>query len=150
MRFLGRLLLGTGTLPSSVRTELEAEAEGGVYLEEGVPATIRYTHFKAPGKRFHGKVTPVRVGIGISEERLAVYSTSGRAELIDSSFSSPRMGAVEVSLDGAEKVDIHIDYSLMPNAAEAMVSGEITIGLKSLRAPLIFETLVSRMSSGPR
>ena len=135
-------------MPSSVRTELEAE--GGVYLEEGVPATIRYTHFKAPGKRFHGKVTPVRVGIGISEERLAVYSTSGRAELIDSSFSSPRMRAVEVSLDGAEKVGIHIDYSLMPDAAEARVSGEIKIGLESSQAPLIFETLASRMSSGPR
>ncbi len=140
--FLGRLFLGAGTLPPAVRDELGTE--GIVCLEEGLPGTIRYTHFRAPGKRFHGKVTPVRAGIGVSEMRLAVYCASGRAELIDSPLSSPRTRALAVSLDDEDKVVINVDYSRTPDAHEAKVSGEVTIRLKTAKAPFIVEALASR------
>jgi hypothetical protein len=68
--WLGRLLLGSGKLRPELRAELESE--GLVLLEEGVPGSVRYTHFKAPGRSFHGKVTPERMAIGISRERFVV------------------------------------------------------------------------------
>ena len=45
------LLLGGGELKSKLKAELEAE--GLVLVEERLKGSIRYTHFKAPGKRFH-------------------------------------------------------------------------------------------------
>ena len=62
MGFLARLLLGNGSLRPALRAELEQE--GLVLVAEGLSGSLRYAHFKAPGKRFHGKVTPVRVGSG--------------------------------------------------------------------------------------
>ena len=49
-----KLLLGNGTLKPKLRAALESE--GVVLLEEGLPGTITYAHFKAPGRRYHGKV----------------------------------------------------------------------------------------------
>ena len=34
-----------------------------VLLEEDLKGSVRYDHFKAPGKRFHGKVTLVRAAL---------------------------------------------------------------------------------------
>ena len=85
-------LLGKGTLKPSLRAELEAE--GVVLIEEGLVGSIRYSHFKAPGKRFHGKITPERIGLGISEQRVVAYCRSGRAKLVDSPFTSPRFEMV--------------------------------------------------------
>ena len=62
MGFLGKLLLGNGTLRAPLRQELEAE--GLVRIEEDLHGSVRYEHFKAPGKRFHGKITPERIGLG--------------------------------------------------------------------------------------
>src|SRR5688572_31667384 len=82
MGLLGTLLLGNGTLRETLRKELEAE--GLVRIEEQLRGSVRYEHFKAPGKRFHGKITPQRIGLGISETRVVAYCRSGRAKLMDS------------------------------------------------------------------
>jgi hypothetical protein len=148
MGFLGRLFLGTGELPARVRAELEAE--GLVLLEEGLSGSIRYSHFKAPGKRFNGKVTPQRMGIGISEKRVVVYCRSGRAELIDSQFDSPRLTAVVVFPEGNDKLNIHIDYDEMPDAETADVSGQITIRLHTPRASTLLEALEKRLPGSAR
>ena len=141
MTFFGKLLLGKGTLPSDVRDELETE--GLVLVEEGIPGSVRYRHFKAPGKRFHGKVTPERLGIGISEWRLVVYCRSGRAELIDSPFGEPRLKALEVELHGEDAVDFRVDYDRM---GEPNLSGQITIRAKTPKAPMIAAELRARLN----
>lgn len=141
MAFLGKLLLGKGTLPAEVREELEAEDL--VLIEEGVPGSVRYRHFKAPGKRFHGKVTPERLGIAISEQRFVVYCRSGRAELIDSPFGDPRLGALAIELHEEDVVDLRVDYDRI---GEPNVSGEITIRARTPRAPVIAEALRARLN----
>ena len=141
MGLLGKLLLGTGELPAEVRAQLEGESL--VLVEEGLSGSVRYSHFKAPGKRFNGKVTAERMGFGISEKRVVVYCRSGRVELIDSAFSSPRLAAVEVTLADEHKLDIRIDYDEMPDSAD--VSGEITVRIKTPRAAVVVDALVSRM-----
>jgi hypothetical protein len=107
MGFLARLLLGNGSLRPALRAELEAE--GLVLVAEGLSGSLRYVHFKAPGKRFHGKVTPVRVGVGLSRERIVVYGHSGRAKLVDTPYSSPRWAIVEVVAE-EDRVEFRVDY----------------------------------------
>ena len=96
------LLLGNGTLKPKLRAALESE--GVVLVEEGLPGTIRYANFKAPGRRYKGKVTGECFGLGISEQRLALYCRSGRVKLIDQPFTEPRLSAIDVSLDGEDRV----------------------------------------------
>jgi len=103
MNFLAKLLLGDGKLRAKLRAALDSE--GLVLLEEGLPGSVRYHRFKAPGRRFHGKVTGERIGLAAGVERVVVYCRSGRAKLIDTPFSNPRLGLVEVSLkrEGARR-----------------------------------------------
>ena len=107
MGFLARLLLGNGSLRPALRAELEQE--GLVLVADGLSGSLRYAHFKAPGKRFHGKVTPVRVGVGLSQERIVVYGHSGRAKFVDTPYSSPRWAIVEIVAE-AERVEFRVDY----------------------------------------
>lgn len=142
MGFFGRLLLGTGTFKPEQRTVLESE--GLVTIEEGLRGSVRYRHFKAPGRRFHGKVTLERLAVGISERRLAVYCRSGRVKLIDSAFSDPRWQAVAVSLHDGDTVSIRVDYD---RAGVPDVSGEIEIRAKTPNAPSVVEHLKARLDS---
>lgn len=140
MTFLAKLLLGSGKLKPELRAALESE--GLVTIEEGLRGSVRYRRFKAPGRRFHRKVTPERIGLAISEQRLAVYCRSGRVKLIDSAFSDPRLSAVEVSLQDSDTVSIRIDYDRadVPN-----VSGEITITARTPKAANVVEHLRARL-----
>ena len=140
MGWLGKLLLGSGTLKPELRRELEAE--GLVLVEEGLPGTIRYSRFRAPGKRFHGKVTAERLALGISEKRFVVYCRSGRAELMDSPFDSPRLRALDVSLEGDDTVALRVDYDRLD---EPDVAGQITVRAKTPSAPVIVEQLCARL-----
>ena len=85
MTLFANLLLGNGRLQPQLRAALESE--GLVTLEEERSGSVRYRHFKAPGRRSHGKVSPQRIALAISEHRLVVYCRSGRAKLIDTPFS---------------------------------------------------------------
>ena len=138
--FLARLLLGSGTLKPELRAALEAE--GLVLNEEGLSGSLRYKRFRAPGRRFHGKVTGERIAIGVSEERLVVYCRSGRVKLIDTPFASPRLSMVDISLRGDDTVAFRIDYD---RAELPKVSGEITIVARTRNAANIVDELHARM-----
>jgi hypothetical protein len=140
VNFLARLLFGDGRLKPELRAALESE--GLVLIEEGLRGSVRYRRFKAPGRRFHGKVTPERLGLAISEERFVVYCRSGRTELIDSPYSNPRLSAVDVSLRDDETAAIRIDYD---RAEVPDVSGEITIVARTPNAPTIVDQLRARI-----
>lgn len=140
LTFLGKLLLGNGKLKPELRAALESE--GLVTIEEGLGGSIRYRHFKAPGKRFHGKVAAERIGLGISERRLAIYCRSGRVKLIDTAFSDPKWNALDVTLRDADTVSIRIDYERL---GVANVSGEITINATTPNAAHIVEHLGTRL-----
>jgi len=135
--FLDKLLLGGGKLKPDLHAALESE--GLVLVEEGLSGSVRYTHFKAPGRRFHGKVTPMRMGIGISEERCVVY---GRAQLIDSKFTAPNFDWVDVGLHDDDKVSFRIDYD---RGDVKNVSGQVEVRAKSPNAARIVEELRTRL-----
>ena len=140
MGWFANLLLGKGTLKPSLRSALESE--GVVLIEEGLIGSIRYSNFKAPGKRFKGKITGECFGLGISERRLAVYCRSGRVKLIDQPFTEPRLSAIEVSLDGEDAVALLIDFD---RAGVPRVSGKMTIRARTPNAATIVEELTARL-----
>jgi hypothetical protein len=133
------LLLGKGTLKPSLRAELESE--GLILIEEGLVGSIRYSNFKAPGKRFKGKITGECFALGISERRLAVYCRSGRVKLIDQPFTEPRLSAIDVSLDGEDAVALLIDFD---RADVPKVSGQMTIRARTPNAARIVDELRAR------
>jgi hypothetical protein len=137
------LLLGGGELKPKLKAELEAE--GLVLVEEKLKGSIRYTHFKAPGKRFHGKIVPLRLGIGISERRLVIYGGWASSEIVDSPFDSPRFSAVDIALEGADAIVVRVDYGRMDAAEAAGVSGEIAIRIRTVNAASIVEQIRTRI-----
>jgi hypothetical protein len=139
--WLGKLLLGNGKLRPELRKELESE--GLVLIEEGLPGSVRYTHFKAPGRRFHGKVTPERMALAISRKRFVVYCKSGRAKLADSPFTSPNLRGVGVSLDGDDRVVIRIDYDKLD---VERVSGQVALHARTSNARRVVDELRARLA----
>ena len=135
--------LGNGALKPQLRAELEAE--GMVLAEEGLHGSVRYSNFKAPGRRHHGKVTGERIGIGLSERRLAVYCRSGSVKLIDTELSSPRFEIVEIALEEPETIEFRIDYDRSEEAKAARVSGQIRIVARTPRAAEIVDQVNSRI-----
>ena len=140
MTLFARLFLGNGRLQPQLRAALESE--GLVTLEENRPGSVRYRHFKAPGRRFHGKVSAQRIALAISEQRLVVYCRSGRAKLIDTPFSDPRLSALDVFLHDDDTVSIRIDYDRV-DAPD--VSGQIEIRVNTPVAPNIVDQLQARL-----
>ena len=140
MGLFTKLLLGNGTLRPDLRAALESE--GIVMVEEGLPGRITYEHFKAPGKRHHGKIVGECLGLGISEQRLALYCRSGRAKLIDKPFTEPQLSALEVSLEGDDTVALRIDFD---RAAVPKVSGRMTIRAVTPNAPSVVDQLSARL-----
>jgi len=143
--FLAKLLLGSGTLKPDLRAALESE--GFVRIEEGLTGSVRYEHFRAPGRYHHGKITGVRVGLGISEQRIVVYSHSGRAKLVDTRFADPRATMLDVALDRDDRVAIGVDYD---RGDVPKVSGQITIMVRTPDAATIVEELRARLDDGRR
>ena len=143
MGFLAKLLLGDGTLRPQLREALEAE--GLVLIEEGLSGSVRYKRFKAPGRYHNGKITPERMGIAISEQRLVVYCRSGRVKLLDTEFSNPRLSAVTVELKDDDAIAIRVDYDQLD---VPRVSGEVTIVGRSPNAAGIVDALKSRLERG--
>ena len=144
MGLFTKLLLGNGTLKPSLRAALESE--GLVLVEEGLPGSIRYANFKAPGRRYRGKITGQCFGLGISERRLALYCRSGRVKLIDQPFTEPRLSAVDVSLEGEDRVALLIDYD---RVEVPQVSGQMTIRARTPNAARVVEELTSRLGRQP-
>ena len=139
MGLLGKLLLGNGTLRAGLRQELEAE--GLVRIEEHLHGSVRYEHFKAPGKRFHGKITPERIGLGISERRVVAYCRSGRGKLVDSPFTSPRFEMVTITAD-EDRLEFLVDYD---KGDEPKFSGKVKIRIEHPDAAAIAREITSRI-----
>jgi len=140
--FLTRFRIGDGSLTDELRSKLEAE--GLVLVEEGLAGSVRYTHFKAPGRRHHGKVSREKIVVGISEERLAVYCRSGLVELVDASFDNPRLALLAISLHDEGELAVLIDSD---RAGVGDGSGQIAIRAKTPNAASIAEQLNARIDA---
>ena len=91
-----------------------------------------------------GRSSASAFGIGVSEQRLALYCRSGRVKLIDQPFTEPRLSALEVSLDREDRVALRIDFD---RAAVPKVSGQMTIRAVTPNAATLVEELSARLGS---
>jgi hypothetical protein len=135
-----RFRLGDGRLDPKLLAKLEAE--GLVIAEEGLRGTVSYDHFKAPGKRFNGKVSGERIGLGVSEHRVAAYCRSGTVKLVDTEYDNPRLRAVDFLVEDVEKLAIVVDYDEL---GDGNVSGKITIRARTPRAREFVDAINSRL-----
>jgi len=136
---LARLLLGNGTLKPELVAALRAE--GLVRIEEDLPGSLRYTNFKAPGRRFDRKVSPQRIGLGISERRVVAYCRSGRVKLADSSYTSPAFEMLEVRVQDG-RLEFHVNYD---KGSDPRFSGRITIGMAAPDADAVALEIAERL-----
>jgi hypothetical protein len=126
-------LLGSGRFKEPLRAELATE--GIELIEESIPGSIRYTNFKAPGRRFDGKVQPHRFALALTQERIVLYCRSGRAELFDSPWDSPNFAWLDMAVeDGGERLVLTVDYD---RADEPDLAGQVAIHLKTPNAEQI-------------
>ena len=137
-------LLGDGRLEPELVQALDAE--GRVLVEEGLRGSVRYDHFRAPGKRFNGKVTAERMGFGISRERVVLYCRGGKVKLLDTRFDDPPAGHLSPAVDDKGRVAIRIDYDRM---GEPKVAGQITLRFDSPDAERIVGELRARLPEPP-
>ena len=133
--------MGDGTLPYDVREQLEGE--GILFLEEGLSGSIRYSRFRAPGRRFNNRVTAERMGLGISAERIALYCHSGSAKLIDNPFSADAFSYVEVDVEHDGRLVFTIDYD---GAGKPEHSGQVRIHVLTPNAAAIADMVRPRLS----
>jgi hypothetical protein len=141
---LARLVLGNGTLKPELVAALRAE--GLVRIAEGLPGSLRYTNFKAPGRRFHGKVSRERIGLGISERRVVAYCRTGRVKLADSPYTSAAFDMLELRVrDG--RLEFHVDYD---KGSDPRFSGRITIGMALPDADAAAEEIAQRLRRARR
>ena len=134
MRFISRMVMGDGTLPYDVREQLEGE--GILFLEEGLSGSIRYSRFRAPGRRFNNRVTA---------ERIALYCHSGSAKLIDNPFSADAFSYVDVDVEHDGRLVFTVDYD---RAGEPGHSGQVRIHVLTPNAETIAEMVRPRISRG--
>jgi hypothetical protein len=71
MKLLRRLLLGSGRFPEELGTALRAE--GFEVLEEGLPGSVTFRDYRAPGKRYSLRKVAVNGSIALTARRIVVW-----------------------------------------------------------------------------
>jgi hypothetical protein len=132
---LGRLLLGSGTLPDDLRAELTAE--GLDQEEEGLRGTVTYRRYRAPHRRSHWRREWIRAALAITDRRLLV-AIRGRP-FLDVPWDDPRLDAMEVSVDD-DRLLISFDAGLFDERR----SGRVELRLRSAHPRMALEQIRAR------
>ena len=72
---LRRVFTGSGRLPDDLRAALAAE--GVVFLEEGLPGSVTYRNYRAPGQYSSWRKVPFTGAIAITGQRMVVAASRG-------------------------------------------------------------------------
>ncbi|WP_018636472.1 hypothetical protein [Parafrankia elaeagni] len=126
MNPLRRILLGAGQLPAPLRDELEAEKL--VLLAEGLPGSITYRHYRAPGQRSNWRKEAVTGAIAVTALRLVVWA--GRGKNIDVPLAGPFLAAIEIGLESPNQVRFAYDAGKF----SPVRSGAVEVRLRTPRA----------------
>ena len=121
------MFLGSGRLPDDLRASLLAE--GIVFLEEGLPGSVTYISYRAPGRHSTWRKVAFTGAVAITGQRFAVFASRG-GKPIDVPLADPLRDAVKVSADGPDKVLFSVD----PSAFDPQKSGTVEVRLRTERA----------------
>ncbi|WP_326565138.1 hypothetical protein VSH64_25180 [Amycolatopsis rhabdoformis] len=132
MNLFSRALLGSGRLPDSVRTTMQAE--GIEYLAEGLTGSVRYHAYRAPGVRRFGAVDATAGAVVVTRRRLLVWLTRGeqKGKHLDVPLRDGQPFGVTVRVEGGRLI---LGYE--PAAFHADRSGRVELRLKTPEAARI-------------
>ena len=108
-----------GRLPDDLRSQLAAE--GILVIEEGVPATTIYSHYRAPGRRGNWRGDYL-LAFAMTERRLLVYgATPDRrppSAFVNVSWEQAKTGGLRALLDDGS-LQLCFEFSLSIPTAPA-------------------------------
>jgi len=133
---LGRLLLGSGTLPDDLRAELVAE--GLDQEEEGIRGTVTYRRYRAPRRRAGWRREWIRAALAITDRRLLVAIRGRR--FLDVPWDDPRLEQMELGIDGD-----HLLIAFDPGLFDDRRSGRVELRLATAHPRLALEQVRARM-----
>ncbi len=106
MGFLRRIFSGSGRIPEDLSRELRAE--GVQLLEEGLPVSVTWRHFRSPRRRAGFRRRWFTGAIAVTQKRLVVWA---RGRHVDVAFADPHFDALEISVEPPDRVLIALDLS---------------------------------------
>ncbi|MGE0029414.1 MAG: hypothetical protein AB7O78_09305 [Thermoleophilia bacterium] len=132
---LGRLFLGSGTLPDDLRADLVAE--GLDQEEEGLPGSITYRDYRAPHRRSKWRRQWIRAALAISDRRLVV-AIRGRP-FLDVPWDDPRLDTMEMAVE-----DDRLMIAFDPSQFDERTSGRVELRLETVHPNLALEQIRAR------
>jgi hypothetical protein len=133
---LRRLLTGAGLFPAELRAGLDAE--GVMALDEGLPGSITYRDYRAPGRRSSYRKEAVTGAIAVTGQRLVVWA--GRGKQIDVPLIHPSRALIDVGLDGPDRISFGYDAGRFSDSR----CGTVEIRLRTPKAGHIAELVARR------
>ena len=131
-----------GRLPDDLRSQLAAE--GILVIEEGVPATVIFSHYRAPGRRgiWQGNYL---LAFAMTERRLLVYgATPDRRPpslFVNVSWDQARAGGLRALLDDGSLRLCYDISALYPDRA-----GQAEVRLRTGQAPAALAAAEAKLS----
>ena len=130
-----------GRLPEDLRSELAAE--GILVIDEGVPATTAYRHYRAPGRRGNWRGDYL-LAFAMTERRLLVYGgTPDRrppSPFVNVSWDQARAGGLRALLDDGSLRLCYDMSALYPDRA-----GQAEVRLRTGQAPAAFAAAEAKL-----
>jgi hypothetical protein len=131
-----------GRLPDDLRSQLAAE--GILVIEEGVPATIIFSHYRAPGRRGNWRGNYL-LAFAMTERRLLVYgATPDRrppSPFVNVSWDQARAGGLRALLDDGSLRLCYDISALYPDRA-----GQAEVRLRTGQAPAALAAAEAKLS----
>lgn len=116
-----------GKLPQDMRPILEQE--GIELIAEGVRGSVRFKNFRAPGKRYPGRINGFTGSLVLTGRRFAAF-TSLRS-IVDLPFDDARFGQLFCSLRGEQTLSVRFDPALFNRQHSGSIEIRINTPLAS-------------------
>jgi hypothetical protein len=123
---LRRVLVGSGQLPGDLRATVAAEEQ--LVLEEGLPGSVTYRNFRAPGQFAAWRKNAVCGAIAVTDRRLVVWA--GRFKHIDVPHDHPVRARIEVTAERPDRICFRYDAG----ATNTSLSGQAEVRLRTRQA----------------
>ena len=130
---LRRLLIGSGTMPDVLAAALVAD--GLVLLEQGLPGSVTYRHYRAPRQYSSYRKVAISGAVGISAHRLIVWD--GKLRQIDVPISLIADSGVTIAETHPGRVSFQYDAGRFSPER----SGSVEVRLRTAQAGRIVALL---------
>jgi hypothetical protein len=127
------MMLNSGRFPDGIRAAVTAETV--LVLEEGLPGSVTYRHFRGPGERARYRKDAVSGAIAVTSRRFVVWA--GRFKHIDVPHTHPMRAVIEVTEDRPGRVCFRYDAG----AGNTALSGQVEVRLRTPQATQIVTLL---------